>query len=145
MAAALRRVIKYALRCDRDHGFEGWFGSCADYDEQAKTGLLICPQCGSKQVEKAIMAPAVRRSDNSAALKSAKTAAAIRTEIAKNCDDVGDNFTDIARAMHSGEEPSRGIYGKATPKQAQEMMAEGIPALALPNILDPKRAKEKLN
>ena len=140
MAAALTRVIKYNLKCDRDHGFEGWFGSSAEYDEQAEAGLLVCPECGSEAVEKAIMAPSVRRSDKSAAI-----AAAIRTEIANNCDDVGDNFTDEARAMFHGDTPSRGIYGKATPKQAKEMAEEGIPALPLPGILDPKRAKDKLN
>lgn len=133
-------MIKYDLKCAQDHGFEGWFGSSADYDEQAASGLLVCPECGSREIEKAIMAPAVRRSDKSAAI-----AAAIRTEIANNCDDVGDNFTDEARAMHLGEKPSRGIYGKATPKQAKEMAEEGIPALPLPSILDPKRAKGKLN
>lgn len=138
-------MIKYTLRCDRDHGFEGWFGSSADYDEQARTGLLVCPECGSKQVEKAIMAPAVRRSDKSATIKSAEMVAAIRTEIAKNCDDVGDRFADEARAMHVGEKPSRGIYGKATPKQAKEMVEEGIPAVPLPDMFDPKRAKGKLN
>lgn len=140
MAATLTRVIKYNLRCDRDHGFEGWFGSSTEYDEQAKAGLLVCPECGSEAIEKAIMAPAVRRSDKSSAI-----AAAIRTEIANNCDDVGENFTDEARAMFYGDTPSRGIYGKATPKQAKEMADEGIPALPLPGILDPKRAKNKLN
>lgn len=133
-------MIKYDLRCDRDHGFEGWFGSSADYDEQAGSDLLVCPECGSANVEKAIMAPAVRRSDKSAAI-----AAAIRTEIANNCDDVGDQFTDEARAMHTGEKPLRGIYGKATPQQAKEMAEEGIPALPLPDILAPKRAKKTLN
>lgn len=133
-------MIKYELRCDRDHSFEGWFGASTDYDEQAGSGLLVCPECGSASVEKAIMAPAVRRSDTSAAV-----AAAIRTEIANNCDDVGDSFTDEARAMHTGEKPPRGIYGKATPQQAKEMADEGIPAVPLPDILDPKRAKKKLN
>jgi hypothetical protein len=133
-------MIKYSLRCGHDHGFEGWFGSSGDYDDQAAAGLLVCPECGSQQVEKAIMAPSVRRSG-----KAADIAAAIRTEIANNCDDVGDNFTEEARAMFYGDAPSRGIYGQATPQQAKDMAEEGIPALPLPNILDPKRAKEKLN
>lgn len=86
------------------------------------------------------MAPAVRRSDRSATI-----AAAIRTEIANNCDDVGDNFADEARAMYLGEKPARGIYGQATPQQAKDMADDGIPALPLPDMLNPKRAKEKLN
>ena len=27
-------MIKYALRCDQAHGFEGWFSDSADYDDQ---------------------------------------------------------------------------------------------------------------
>lgn len=133
-------MIKYSLICQGGHSFEGWFGSSADYDNQSAAGLLVCPDCGTDEVEKAIMAPAVRRADKSAAI-----AAAIRSEIAKNCEDVGDSFADEARAMHTGEKPPRGIYGKATPQQAKAMADDGIPALPLPAILDPKRAKEKLN
>lgn len=133
-------MIKYKLRCAKDHPFEGWFGSIADYDDQAESGLLVCPECGSKDIEKAIMAPAVRSSHKNAAI-----AEAIRTEIATNCDDVGEDFTSEARAMFYGEKPSRGIYGKATPQQAKDMIEEGIPALPIPDALDPKRAKKKLN
>lgn len=86
------------------------------------------------------MAPAVRSSDKHAAI-----AEAIRNEIANNCDDVGDKFADEARAMYYGEKPSRGIYGRASPKDAKDMIEEGIPALPLPPALDPKRAKDKLN
>ena len=86
------------------------------------------------------MAPSVRSSDSQAAI-----AEAIRNEIAQNCDDVGDNFAEEARAMYYGEKPSRGIYGKASPKDAKAMIEEGIPALPLPAALDPKRAKNKLN
>lgn len=133
-------MIKYSLRCRDGHNFEGWFGSSADYDDQSASGLLTCPDCGTGAVEKAIMAPAVRRADKSGAI-----AAAIRSEIAKNCEDVGDGFAAEARAMHQGEKPPRGIYGQATPQQAKAMVDDGIPAVRLPASLDPKRAKEKLN
>ena len=133
-------MIKYQLQCDNGHGFEGWFGSSSDYDAQTASGLLVCPECGSAAVEKAIMAPAVKRADKAAAIASA-----IRQEIAENCDDVGDAFPDEARAMFYGEKPARGIYGKATPQQAKDMLDDGIPALPLPPALDPKRAKSKLN
>ena len=133
-------MIRYALTCDKDHSFEGWFGASSDYEDQKASGLLVCPQCGSDQVDKAIMAPAVRRADSQAQL-----AEAIRNEIAETCDDVGTDFTDEARAMFYGEKPGRGIYGQATAKQAKEMLEDGIPALPLPPALDPKRAKKKLN
>ena len=57
-------MIKYALRCERDHEFESWFKNSAAYDSQRKRGLIACPTCGSAKVEKAIMAPRLARSEN---------------------------------------------------------------------------------
>lgn len=45
-------MIRYALTCDHDHEFEGWFGSSDDYDDQQARGLVECPVCASKQVRK---------------------------------------------------------------------------------------------
>lgn len=50
-------MIRYALICQREHAFEGWFGSSADFDDQRARGLLECPLCASKAVRKQIMAP----------------------------------------------------------------------------------------
>ncbi|HZT24452.1 MAG TPA: DUF1178 family protein [Pseudolabrys sp.] len=50
-------MIRYALVCDKRHGFESWFADSAAYDRQAKRKLVSCPHCGSTAVEKAIMAP----------------------------------------------------------------------------------------
>jgi hypothetical protein len=54
-------MIRYALRCDKGHGFESWFPSSAAYDSQVKRKLVNCPQCGSIKVQKAIMAPQIAR------------------------------------------------------------------------------------
>lgn len=50
-------MIRYALVCDKGHGFDSWFADSAAYDKQAKRGLVACPHCGSVKVDKAIMAP----------------------------------------------------------------------------------------
>jgi hypothetical protein len=50
-------MIRYALVCAEGHSFESWFANSAAYDKQNKRGLVECPACGSKKVEKAIMAP----------------------------------------------------------------------------------------
>ena len=108
-------MIRYNLICSRDHEFEGWFSSSSDYDEQSASGLLSCPFCGTKKVEKAIMAPAVKTArksearDKKAAIAMSAMAAKIRSEIGKNCDNVGDNFAEEARAIHYGEKPERGF------------------------------------
>lgn len=52
-------MIRYSLTCDQGHDFEGWFRDSADFDGQAKTAGLGCPLCGSTEVSKKLMAPAV--------------------------------------------------------------------------------------
>jgi len=52
-------MIRYSLICDRKHEFEIWFKDSADYDKQAKRGLVSCPACDSTKVEKALMAPSL--------------------------------------------------------------------------------------
>jgi hypothetical protein len=56
-------MIRYALRCDRDHTFESWFQNSAAYDKQSKRGFVTCPICNSGKVEKTIMAPRLARAD----------------------------------------------------------------------------------
>jgi hypothetical protein len=54
-------MIRYALRCEKDHAFEAWFRSGADYDRLADAGGVACAVCGSVKVEKAPMAPSIGR------------------------------------------------------------------------------------
>ena len=145
-------MIRYHLICASDHEFEGWFSSSADYDDQAASGLLSCPICASKKVEKAIMAPAVKTARKTAAQKEKQAAMAmnavaakIRQEIDKNCENVGSDFAEEVRAIHYGEKPERGIYGSATPRETAELNEEGIAVHPLPDILVPDADKTKLN
>src|SRR5689334_14776713 len=52
-------LIVYNLRCNTGHEFEGWFRSSDAFDDQAKALKLMCPVCGTSEVSKAMMAPAV--------------------------------------------------------------------------------------
>ena len=52
-------MIRYTLRCEREHTFESWFQDSAAYDSQVKRKLVSCPVCESVKVEKAIMAPRI--------------------------------------------------------------------------------------
>lgn len=133
-------MIKYALTCDHDHAFEGWFGSSADYDDQHARGLLECPVCASKAVRKQIMAPAVagtRRTvqDEPSGPPQAMMMEAlsrIRRHVEENFDDVGDAFAREARAIHEGRAEERGIYGQASPKEVRDLVEDGIPVAPLP-------------
>ncbi|MDQ0510472.1 DUF1178 family protein [Ancylobacter amanitiformis] len=54
-------MILYRLHCAQDHDFESWFRDSTAYDGQKARGLVTCPVCGSAEVDKAIMAPALGR------------------------------------------------------------------------------------
>ncbi|MFG1348984.1 DUF1178 family protein [Xanthobacter autotrophicus] len=60
-------MIRYTLNCAVGHQFESWFPSSASFDAQQSRGLVTCPACGSAQVEKAVMAPSVARTDRAPA------------------------------------------------------------------------------
>jgi hypothetical protein len=156
-------VIRYNLVCDQRHEFESWFQDSAAYDKQAKRGLVSCPLCGSAKVEKAIMAPRVARKDKStsivAPVENAAPAPAaeastpvamispqerefrkklkeLRDHLTSNADNVGKKFPEEARKMHYGEIEHRSIYGEATPKDAKELLEEGIEFHPLPSLPD---------
>ncbi len=47
-----------------------------------------------------------------------------RRYIEKNCKNVGDNFSKEARSIHYDKKTSKGIYGKATPEETNELLEE---------------------
>ncbi len=141
-------MIKYALGCAEGHSFESWFPDSAAYESQRKRGLVDCPECGSTRVEKAIMAPAVMGAERSPGPAPAENAeddrrrlarnamARIRREIEANTDDVGAKFPDIARAIHLGEEPRRGIRGRASLEEARSLIEDGVEVMPMPTLED---------
>ncbi len=54
-------MIRYSLLCIESHAFETWFRDSNAFDDLSRGGHVTCPQCGSPDVRKALMAPAVRR------------------------------------------------------------------------------------
>jgi len=72
-------MIRYALRCDKDHAFEGWFRSGADYDKLAAAKGVSCTVCGSVKVEKAIMAPSIGRAGKDKGARSMPPPASAET------------------------------------------------------------------
>ena len=132
-------MIRYALACEHDHDFEGWFGSSADFDDQQARGLLECPVCASKAVRKQIMAPAVAGTKREPAETSAPNRAMmmeamsrIRRHVEDNFDNVGDTFAKEARAIHEGKSEARGIYGQATATEVKGLVEDGVPVAPMP-------------
>jgi len=131
-------MIRYRVVCDHEHEFDGWFSSSTGFDEQAESGAIICPQCGSSKVRKGLMAPRVsgtRKSKSRAPVEQQQMVnmmTAFRKHVEENCDYVGDKFADVARRIHYEEEPARAIYGEATLNEARALVEEGVGVAPLP-------------
>ena len=57
-------MIKYALICECDAKFEGWFPTSEDYENQLAKGQLVCPMCDSTKVRKDIQMPNIGKKSN---------------------------------------------------------------------------------
>ena len=143
-------MMRFALRCERGHGFEAWFGGNADLDAQRERGLVECPQCGSTAVDRALATPSLstgrrkeaRRDGARATLTNARDAAlrAKMTEIARhvreNTTDVGERFPEEARRIHFGETEERAIRGRASPDEARALVEDGVAIAPVPSLPD---------
>jgi hypothetical protein len=138
-------MIRYALTCNAGHGFDGWFRSGEDYDTQSERGLLSCPVCGSDEVQKALMAPAVstqgadqREAPTEAVLLSEKEAQLrdmirkVRDEVTKHAENVGPRFAEVARQMHEGEIERASVYGVASAEEVRSLSEDGVEFHPLP-------------
>jgi hypothetical protein len=141
-------MIKYALACAEGHAFESWFPDSAAYETQRKRGFVVCPECGSARVDKAIMAPAVVAGVRAVAesgpeilvddrrRKAREFFTAMRREIEANTDDVGAKFPEVARAIHFGEAPERAIRGRASLEEAKSLIEDGVGVMPMPMMED---------
>ncbi len=121
-------MIVFDLACGAGHVFEAWFGSSADYDDQSARGLLTCPLCGTSEIRKSVMAPAVAAKADRDALREALDR--LRSEVEARCDYVGNRFAEEARIRHA--EGGRGVYGEASQEEVRALLAEGVPVAPLP-------------
>lgn len=147
------------LQCEAGHGFEGWFGSEADFIDQQQRGLIACPVCGGAQVQRMPSAPRLNLSgarEPAASSSTAKTSAdavspgtagaahvparqlaeaaylqAVR-HLLINTEDVGPRFAEEARRIHYGEVEQRHIRGQTSSEEVRELHDEGIDVFKLP-------------
>ena len=129
-------MIRYALRCDHGHNFDGWFRSSDAFETTRAAGHVACTLCGSAKVEKSLMAPSVPAPEKAAPAMTPAEAAlhALRQQVEANSDYVGLKFVDEARAMHEGRSPARAIHGEARIEDARKLVEDGVPVAPLPFI-----------
>lgn len=141
------------LACAQAHVFEGWFASEEDFQSQLASGLLECPVCGEKRVEKRLSAPRLNLGHSSAPEKGtsevstqgkeahsgvpAEVQAAmlqVLREVVAGTEDVGERFAAEARRMHHGDAEKRNIRGRASLEEARDLLEEGIGVVPLPDL-----------
>ncbi|HUS53199.1 MAG TPA: DUF1178 family protein [Thermohalobaculum sp.] len=135
-------MIRYSLKCDRAHEFDAWFPSSAAFDEQRIARHVGCAVCGSTEVEKAVMAPAVANAAaqrEPAAPNLSKPSspaeamlAEMRRKVETTSDYVGREFATEARRIHEGETDKRAIWGEASLDEARSLKEDGVPVAPIP-------------
>ena len=154
----------FDLQCPQAHVFEGWFASAQAYHEQSEAGLLTCPVCGSTQVNRKVSAArlnvgrareprqadqvsqqvtpgSANKGDSAQQAMATMQAQVLRhmREVIRATENVGVRFAQEARLMHEGEAPERPIRGVATPQEREELAADGIAVMPIPDFLDDDR------
>ena len=138
-------MIKYNLTCKCNCTFDSWFASSEEFGRLMKKKLITCIECNSNNVNKSIMAPNVSSSkkiDNinyKFQKNIKKKIIEYQKFIKENCKYVGDNFAQEARNIYyneketkDNEKETKGIYGRVTAEEIDELNEEGIETTTIP-------------
>ena len=131
-------MIKYNLTCECNCSFDSWFASSEEFGRLMKKELITCISCHSNNVSKSIMAPNVSNSKKTDNINYKfqknikKKIIEYQKFIKENCKYVGDNFAQEARSIHYGKKETKGIYGKVTAEEIEELNEEGIETTTIP-------------
>tara|TARA_Y100001958_G_C21020212_1_gene397031 strand:+ start:235 stop:657 length:423 start_codon:yes stop_codon:yes gene_type:complete len=134
-------MIKYHLKCHKNHEFESWFSDSNEFEKLGKKNLLECIYCSSKKITKSIMAPMIsiakqKNNDLDKVQKILKNEKEklfkLRSYIENNFEYVGNNFSKKVREIYYDKKSKKTIYGKTTYKERKELAEEGIDLLSIP-------------
>ena len=147
-------MIKYSLNCgDCTNNFEGWFPSSKGFAKQKKDGHLLCPFCDSGNVDKAIMAPNIKKTTqqkktisttNSADYSSKDIMMAgqaksvlrrINKYVEKNFENVGKKFYKEVKKSQAGKRDEK-FYGTPSDKEVNKLLDEGVDLFHVPKVKD---------
>ena len=136
-------MIVFDLACVCGYQFEGWFRHREEFEAQSRSGMLLCPECGSDKIHKILSPVAAVRSCVSESEKSdVKTAGdewiastlltKLQDYVIKNFEDVGTKLTEETLKMHYGVKKARKIRGVTTYDEEAILKNEGIEILKIP-------------
>ena len=134
-------MIKYNLKCHKDHEFESWFSDSKEFDNLKKKKLLECIFCLSKKIDKSIMSPMLSGTkENNNQIKilnenfqnNKNKLLKLRKFIENNFEYVGENFSKKVREVYYDKSHKKTIYGTTTQDERKELEEEGIDLLSIP-------------
>ena len=129
-------MIAFDLFCSNGHKFECWFKDGASFEEQKSAGMITCPVCDDRQIEKAFSPFAIKRGGERVEEKIDPQQALqlVRDFLDKHFEDVGTEFYKEALKIHYGETEKRNIKGTATTEEEVILKEEGVPFLKIPIV-----------
>jgi hypothetical protein len=151
-------MIKYQLKCNHDHTFDGWFPNIKEFERQQGKKLIICPLCDSTQVDRDIMSPNINKITKKIKNKSKKqeenvedlrkevlgkemmmasrakdVLREIRKHVVSNFENVGDDFVKEVRKAEKGDRDDK-FYGTPSEKEVDKLLEEGIDLFHVPEV-----------
>ena len=134
-------MIKYNLKCHKDHEFESWFSDSKEFDNLKKKKLLECIFCLSKKIDKSIMSPMLSGTkENNNQIKilnenfqnNKNKLLKLRKFVENNFEYVGENFSKKVREVYYDKSNKKTIYGTTTQDERKELEEEGIDLFSIP-------------
>jgi|TARA_B110000211_G_C14053399_1_gene542212 hypothetical protein len=134
-------MIKYILKCNKNHEFESWFSNSNEFENLKKKNLLECIYCKSQKIEKSIMSPRVLNSkkNDKVNLVNKKDLFKVKNELVKmrkfvekNFEFVGNKFAQEVKEIYYDKKIKKNIYGTATSEEKEELLDEGIDLVTIP-------------
>ena len=130
-------MLVYDLQCGNGHCFEGWFEDEKAYQDQKKSGILICPACNDSDVFRIPSTFGIKSSSGGSHHRSDQIELAALSKkvsefVEKNFDDVGCEFAKEALKMHYGVSEPRNIRGVSSDEEEKLLKNEGIEFFKFP-------------
>ena len=142
-------MIKYQLKCNHDHIFDGWFPNITEFERQQSKKLIVCPMCDSTKVDRDIMSPNIGKTKKKTkskdytdqitndtmipAAQAKNILRRIRKHIVTEFDNVGNKFVKEYRKFEKGERNDK-FYGTPSQEEVKKLLDEGTDLFHVPEI-----------
>lgn len=109
-------MILYQLACHEGHEFEAWFRDSKTYEKQCKSGDIVCPFCGDRDIVKALTAPYV--STKGSSKPAEKRARELAMQILQAADKSREHIERILKTLAINLPKKPGVSIMAKPMSA---------------------------